>query len=192
MASTVSDVCVYYIAELLQSWWFSFESKTFLGLPNVLFFLGGFWVGVFYAGKSLQSNPGPDILLDPWTQFMHGVEGIFCLHGGMQSQADLVPSSLNSCVAKREGQAFIKLSSPLKTIPLHFFKDILYFTYLSLTFTGHCLAHTVPIIYCFLCLQLWEVILRLYSSICSMWVNWGDPSFIHLTLCPCDGSCFVW
>lgn len=190
MASTVSDVCVYYIAELLQSWWFSFESKTFLGVPNVLFFLG-----VFEWEFFMQENPCKVILVQI-SFWIHGLnscmEGIFCLHGGMQSQADLVPSSLNSCVAKREGQAFIKLSSPLKTIPLHFFKDILYFTYLSLTFTGHCLAHTVPIIYCFLCLQLWEVILRLYSSICSMWVNWGDPSFIHLTLCPCDGSCFVW
>lgn len=126
----------------LQSYYspgdFLLSLKLFWGCLMCCFFFLFFWVGVFYAGKSLQSNPGPDILLDPWTQFMHGVEGIFCLHGGMQSQADLVPSSLNSCVAKREGHAFIKLSSPLKTIPLHFFRDILYFTYLSLTFTGHC------------------------------------------------------
>lgn len=126
----------------LQSYYspgdFLLSLKLFWGCLMCCFFFCFFEWEFFYAGKSLQSNPGPDILLDPWTQFMHGVEGIFCLHGGMQSQADLVPSSLNSCVAKREGHAFIKLSSPLKTIPLHFFRDILYLTYLSLTFTGHC------------------------------------------------------
>lgn len=64
MASTVSDVCVITLQSYYSPGDFLLSLKPFWGCLMCCFFWF-FRVGVFYAGKSLQSNPGPDILLDP-------------------------------------------------------------------------------------------------------------------------------